>query len=78
MNAGSSFKVTSSASLIGPRYLIPCRMPNDSASAPMLAASQKWPWGRCASIAIAERAAAMPASSAALRSGPGRPLVPSQ
>ena len=38
---------SSSASLIGPRYLIPCRMPNDSASAPMLAASQKWPSGRC-------------------------------
>ena len=29
------------ASRIGFRYLIPCRMPNDSASAPMFAAFQK-------------------------------------
>ena len=44
--AGSSFSTVSSASLMAPRYFRPWRIPNDSASAPMLAAIQKWPSGR--------------------------------
>ena len=59
-------------------YRSPARRPCDSARRPMLAASQKWPSGRAESIAMALRAAAMPPSSAALRSPSGNPLVPSQ
>ena len=44
-NAGSSRSTVSSASLMSPRYFRPWRRPNDSASAPMLAAIQKCPSG---------------------------------
>ena len=66
--------VASSASLIWPRYLMPCRMPNDSASAPMFAASQKWPSGRFGSSAIAVRAAAMPRFERRLALGLGQAI----
>ena len=46
--------------LIALRYLRPWLIPNDSASAPMLAASQKCPSGFAGCSAIAVRAAAMP------------------
>src|SRR5262245_35478924 len=62
MNAGSSRSTVSSASFTGFRYLIPCRRPNDSAIAPMLAATQKCPSGRSLWSAIARCPAAIPSS----------------
>jgi hypothetical protein len=46
-------------------------MPNDSASAPMFAAIQKWPSGRSGRSAAAVFAAAMPSSRICLLSAEG-------
>ena len=45
---------------MGLRYFRPARMPNDSASMPMLAATQKWPSGLFGWSAIAFWPASMP------------------
>jgi hypothetical protein len=62
MKPGSIRRTVSSSSLTGFRYLMPCRTPNDSAIAPMFAATQKWPSGRFGCSAIARRPAAIPSS----------------